>query len=93
MQTAHGQAESHNSYSPVKESDPVVLGKARKPTIHLHAVFYEKDCLVGLVVKAYASRAEDPEFESRLRRDFPGSSHTSNLKIGAPVVTLPGAWR
>ena len=28
--------------------------------------------LVGLVVKATASRAEDPGFESRLRRDFPG---------------------
>ena len=32
-------------------------------------------------------------FESRLRRDFPGSSHTSDLKIGTPVATLPGAWR
>ena len=29
------------------------------------------DRLVGLVVKASASRAEDPGFESRLRRDFP----------------------
>ena len=28
------------------------------------------DCLVGLVVKASASRAEDPGFESRLRRGF-----------------------
>ena len=27
------------------------------------------DCLVGLVVKASASRVEDPEFESRLGRD------------------------
>ena len=27
---------------------------------------------VGLVVKASASRAEDPGFESRLRRDFFG---------------------
>ena len=27
-------------------------------------------CLFGLVVKASASRAEDPGFESRLRRDF-----------------------
>ena len=27
---------------------------------------------VGLVVTASASRAEDPGFESRLRRDFPG---------------------
>ena len=55
--------------------------------------------LVGLVVKAYASRAEDPGFESRLRRVLfvfffpPGSSHTSDLKIGTPVATLPGAWR
>ena len=30
------------------------------------------DHLVGLVVKASASRAEDPGFESRLRRDFFG---------------------
>ena len=30
------------------------------------------DRLVGLVVKASASRAEDPGFESRVRRDFSG---------------------
>ena len=30
------------------------------------------DRLVGLVVKASASRAEGPGFESRLRRDFFG---------------------
>ena len=46
-----------------------------------------------LVVKVYASRAEDPGFKSRLRRDISGSSHTSDLKIGTPVATLPGAWR
>ena len=28
--------------------------------------------LVGPVVKASALKAEGPEFESRLRRDFPG---------------------
>ena len=45
------------------------------------------------MVKASASGAEDPGFESRLRRDFfSGSSHTSDLKIGTPVTTLPGAW-
>ena len=49
--------------------------------------------LDGLVVKASASRAEDPAFESRLRRDFSGSSHTSDFKIGTPVAILPGAWR
>ena len=50
------------------------------------------DRLVGLVVKASASGAEDPGFESRLGRDFSGSSRTSDLKTGAPVATLPGAW-
>ena len=50
------------------------------------------DCLIGLVVKASASGAEGPDFESRLRRDFSGSSHTSDLKIGTPVATLSGAW-
>ena len=53
------------------------------------------DRLTGLVVKTSASGAsgaEDPGFESRLRRDFSGSSHTSDLKTGTPVATLPGAW-
>ena len=51
---------------------------------------------VGLVVKASASRAEDPVFESSLRRGFffPGrSSHISGFKIGTPGATLPGVWR
>ena len=50
------------------------------------------DRLDGLVVLASASRAEDPGFEPRLCRDFSGSSHTSDSKIGTPVATLPGAW-
>ena len=52
---------------------------------------YTVDRLVGLEVTAAASRAEDPGFESRLSRDFSGSSHTSDLKIGTPVATLSGA--
>ena len=50
------------------------------------------DHLVGLVVKVSASGVEDLGFESHLRWDFSGSSHTSDLKIGTPVATLPGAW-
>ena len=46
------------------------------------------DRLVGLVVQASASRGEDPGFDSRLRRDFSRSNHTSDFKIGTP-----GAWR
>ena len=51
------------------------------------------DSLVGLVVRASASTAEDPGFKSRLRRDFLGSSHTSDFNIGTTVATLPDAWR
>ena len=51
-----------------------------------------RDHLVGLVVKASALRAEDLVFESRLRRDFSGLSHTNDLNIDTPVATLPGTW-
>ena len=52
------------------------------------------------MVKASASRAEDPGFKSRLpgegggggRGEGSGSSHTSDFKIGTSVATLPGAW-
>ena len=49
------------------------------------------DRLVGLMLNASASRAEDPGFESRLRRDYSGSYHTSDLKIGSPVATMSGS--
>ena len=49
--------------------------------------------LVGLVVKALTLSVADPGFDSRLCPDFCGSSHTSDLQIGTPVATLPGAWR
>ena len=58
-----------------------------------HALSFAVHHLAGLVVKGSATGAEDPGFESHLRRDFSGSSHTSDFKIGTPVATLPGAWR
>ena len=42
--------------------------------------------LVGLVVKASASRAEGPGFESRLRRDFSGVESYQWLSCQAPGV-------
>ena len=54
--------------------------------------YTKKDRLVGQLVKVSALGAEDPGFKSRLQRDFSGSSHTSDLKIGTPMATLPGAW-
>ena len=53
---------------------------------------WQHDCLVGLVLKASASGAEHPGFESCLRRGFFGTSHTTDLKTGTPVATLPGFW-
>ena len=44
-------------------------------------------------LRPFASRAEDPGFESCLEWDFSGPSHTSDSKIGSPASTLPGAWR
>ena len=51
------------------------------------------DRVTGQIDKASAQKVEGPEFESLLRRDFFGLSHTSDLKIGTEVATLPGAWR
>ena len=48
--------------------------------------------LIGLVVRASTSGAEDPGFESSLQQDFLGSSRTSDFKIGTPVATLLGTW-
>ena len=45
------------------------------------------DCLVGPVVKA---RVADPGLDSHLCWDFSGLSHSSDLEIGTPAVTLPG---
>ena len=42
------------------------------------------------MVKASASRAEDPGFESRLRRDFSGSSQTSDSALQWLPCQAPG---
>ena len=55
--------------------------------------------LVGLVLKASASRAADLGFDSHFWRDlffslfFFRSSHISDLKTGTPVANVPGACR
>ena len=60
--------------------------------VFYHCLLLLFDRLVGLVLKASALGAEDLGFKSRLQWDFSGLSHTSDLKIGTPVATLPGAW-
>ena len=50
----------------------------------------QSDHLIGLVVKVSALIVTDPGFDSCLGcGDFSVSSHTSDLKIGTQVATLP----
>ena len=72
-------------------SDVCVLTLLGMCTSKIRRIFTSGDCLVGLVAKASASRAEDPGFESRLRWDFSRLSDTSDLKIATPVANLTGA--
>ena len=59
----------------------------------LTGVFVYMDRLVGLVVKASTSRSENlGSILACADGIFSGSSHTSNLKTGTPVATLPSAW-
>ena len=55
------------------------------PSADLLTQGHHRECLDGQVVKASVQKVEGPEFELRLWRDFSGSSHTSDLKIGTPV--------
>ena len=49
--------------------------------------------LVGLVVRCPPPERKIPGSNPACTGIFSGSSHTSDLKIGAPVATLPGASR
>ena len=51
------------------------------------------DRLVGLVVRRPPRERKIPGSNPACAGIFPGSSHTSDSKIGTPVATLPGAWR
>ena len=48
--------------------------------------------LVGLVVRR-PPREKIPGSNPTFAGIFSGTSHTSDLKSGTPVATLPGAWR
>ena len=49
--------------------------------------------LVGLVVRRPPRERKIPGSNPACAGIFSGSSHTSDLKTGTPVATLPGAWR
>ena len=51
------------------------------------------DRLVGLVVRHPPRERKVPGSNPACARIFSASSYTSDLNIGTPVATLPGAWR
>ena len=51
------------------------------------------DRLVGLVVRRPPRERKLAGSNPACGGIFLGLSHTSELKIGTPVATLPGAWR
>ena len=55
--------------------------------------FRKHNHLVGLVVRRPPRERKIPGLNPACAGIFSGSSHTSDLKIGTPVATLPGAWR
>ena len=48
--------------------------------------------LVGLLVRRPPRERKIPGSNPACAGIFSGSSHTSDLKTGTPVATLPGAW-
>ena len=55
--------------------------------------FLPHNRLVGLVIRRPPRERKIPNSNPACAGIFSGSSHTSDLKIGTPVATLPGAWR
>ena len=49
--------------------------------------------LDGQMVRRPPRERKVPGSNPACARIFSGSSHTSDLKIGTPVATLPGTWR
>ena len=60
------------------------------PCVGVHTM---KDRLVGLVVRRPPRERKVPGSNPACGGIFSESSHTSDLNIGTPVATLPGAWR
>ena len=56
-------------------------------------LWHQTNRLVGLVVRRPPPERKIPGSNPACAGIFLGSSHTSDLKIGTPVATLPGAWR
>ena len=59
---------------------------------NFHSAPSEYNRLVGLVVRRPPRERKVPGSNPVCAGIFSGSSHISDLNIGTPVATLPGAW-
>ena len=62
-------------------------------SLHTTVSVFRVYSLVGLVVRRPPRERKVPGSNPACDGIFSGSSHTSDLNIGTPVATLPGAWR
>ena len=92
---------SHELFSISHILTPLLL---HVPPVHAFTALLHSSCalplasppsdrLVGLVVRRPPRERKIPGSNPACAGIFSGSSHTSDLKIGIPVATLPGAWR
>ena len=71
----------------------IPLRSIPKETLFIVDVSINWDSLVGLVGRRQPRERKIPGSNPACAGIFSGSSHTSDLNIGTPVATLPGAWR
>ena len=83
---------------PVNDEDCLLWYRLERG-VHLFFLFKFRltstliDRLVGLVVRRPPRERKIPGSNPACAGIFSGSSHTSDLKTGTPVATLPDAWR
>ena len=74
-------------------ADSLYVVKSINLSVSLFIFVSLSDHLVGLVVRLPPRERKIPGSNLACTGIFGGLSHTSDLKIGTPVATLPGAWR
>ena len=83
---------------PLSSSSPFTLSLVSQPSacsvhVNLFFVIHLEHRLVGIVVRRLPREQKIPGSNPACVGIFSGLSHTSDLKIGTSLATLPGAWR
>ena len=87
---ASGRGDFSLRVSMSSDSIPQKLLWMRVMTVHMHSIAWTASLAKWL--RHPLRERKIPGSNPACNGIFPGSSHTSDLKIGSPVATLPGAW-